>query len=72
MMMEDAVLCLAFSRDSESLVSGAQDGKIKVWKVSTGQCIRRFPTAHTQGVTAVCFNRDGSQVLSASFDHTIR
>lgn len=31
MMMEDAVLCLTFSRDSEMLASGGQDGKIKVW-----------------------------------------
>ena len=30
MMMDDAVLCLAFSRDSEMLGSGSQDGKIKV------------------------------------------
>lgn len=30
MMMDDAVLCLTFSRDSEMLASGAQDGKIKV------------------------------------------
>lgn len=30
-MMDDAVLCLAFSRDSEMLASGSQDGKIKVW-----------------------------------------
>ena len=30
MMMEDAVLCLSFSRDSEMLATGGQDGKIKV------------------------------------------
>jgi len=30
MMMDDATLTLAFSRDSEMLVSGSQDGKIKV------------------------------------------
>lgn len=35
MLMEDAVLCLAFSRDSEMLVSGSQDGKIKVRKLCT-------------------------------------
>jgi len=32
MLMEDPVLCLNFSRDSEMLVSGAQDGIIKVAK----------------------------------------
>ncbi|KAJ3152408.1 Serine/threonine-protein kinase smu1 [Geranomyces michiganensis] len=72
MMMEGAVLSLAFSRDSEILASGAQDGKIKVWKIQSGQCIRRFPTAHTQGVTSVSLSKDASLVLSSSFDHTIR
>ncbi|CAG8481252.1 8247_t:CDS:10 [Diversispora eburnea] len=72
MLMEHPVLCLNFSRDSEMLVSGAQDGSIKVWKISTGHCTRRFSPAHSQGVTSVCFNRDGSQVLSSSFDHTVR
>ena len=32
MMMDTAVLCLAFSRDSEMLASGAKNGKIKVLK----------------------------------------
>ena len=30
MAMEDAVLSLSFSRDSEFLVAGAQDGKVAV------------------------------------------
>ena len=30
MMHDDAVLCLEFSRDSEMIASGSQDGKIKV------------------------------------------
>ena len=29
MMMDDAVLCMCFSRDSEMLATGGQDGKIK-------------------------------------------
>ncbi|RUP49709.1 WD40-repeat-containing domain protein [Jimgerdemannia flammicorona] len=70
--MEETVLCLNFSRDSELLVSGSTDGKIAVWKIQTGQCQRRFSPAHSQGVTSVCFSKDGSQVLSASFDHTIK
>ncbi len=72
MMMESAVLCLSLSSDSELLASGSQDGKLKVWKIQTGQCIRKYPAAHTQGVTSVSFNRDGTQVLSSSFDQTLR
>lgn len=72
MMMEAPVVSLCFSRDSEMLAGGAQDGKIKIWKILTGQTLRKFEKAHTKGVTCVQFSRDNSQILSASFDHTIR
>ncbi|KAG8050771.1 hypothetical protein GUJ93_ZPchr0009g582 [Zizania palustris] len=72
MMHDDAVLCVDFNRDSEMLASGSQDGKIKVWRIRTGQCLRRLERAHAKGVTSVTFSRDGTQILSTSFDTTAR
>ncbi|KAI7887019.1 WD40 repeat-like protein [Lichtheimia hyalospora FSU 10163] len=72
MAMDKAVLCLSFSRNSELLVSGSDDGKIAVWKIRSGICQRRISPAHSQGVTAVCFNKDGTQVLSGSYDQTVK
>jgi len=72
MMHEEAVLCCGFSRDSELCATGCTDGGIKVWKISSGQCLRRFERAHSQGITTITFARDGTQLLTGSFDQTIK
>jgi WD40 repeat protein len=38
MMMDAAVLCLCFSRDSDMLASGGRDGQIKVSAVRSEAC----------------------------------
>ncbi|KAI7857408.1 WD40-repeat-containing domain protein [Circinella umbellata] len=72
MAMDNSVICLGFSRDSELLVSGSTDGKIAVWKIQPGICQRRFSPAHSQGVTSVSFNKESNQLLSSSYDQTIK
>ena len=43
-----------------------------MWKVRTGQCVRRFDKAHAQGITCLCFSRDSTQLCSASYDASLR
>lgn len=72
MSMDQSVICLSFSHDSELLASGSTDGKIAIWKLQTGICTRRFSPAHSQGVTSLCFSKDASQILSCSYDHSVK
>ncbi|KAJ9081009.1 Serine/threonine-protein kinase smu1, variant 3 [Entomophthora muscae] len=72
MLMEQAVLCASFSRDSELIVTGSHSGEIRVWKLHSGQPVKKFVGAHSQGVTSVCFGKDSTQILSAGFDGLVR
>eukprot|EP01061_Rhynchopus_euleeides_P016565 TRINITY_DN27885_c0_g2_i1.p1 TRINITY_DN27885_c0_g2~~TRINITY_DN27885_c0_g2_i1.p1 ORF type:complete len:560 (+),score=194.54 TRINITY_DN27885_c0_g2_i1:116-1681(+) len=72
MSHDRAVLALDMSHDGEMLASGCQAGTVKIWKVSTGQCMRLFNAAHSAGITSIQFTKDGSQVLTSSFDGTAR
>ena len=53
------------------LVSGSFDETVKLWDIRSGDCVTTLP-AHSDPVTAVAFNRDGTCVASASHDGLIR
>lgn len=47
-------------------------GDEQVFKIKTGQLLRKFDSAHSQGITSLGFSRDGTHILSASYDGLAR
>ena len=43
-----------------------------MFKIKTGQLLRKFDSAHAQGITSLSFSRDGTHILSASYDGLAR
>ncbi|KAF8549383.1 hypothetical protein OG21DRAFT_1500452 [Imleria badia] len=69
---KDAVTSVACSPDGTQIVSGSWDFTIRVWNVTTGQCVAGPFKGHTDIVTSVVFSPDGTHIVSASEDKTIR
>lgn len=44
---------------------------VRIWDFRSGKCLRTLP-AHSDPVTAVDFNRDGSNLVSGSYDGLCR
>uniref|UniRef100_A0A287DBN3 WD repeat domain 5 n=1 Tax=Ictidomys tridecemlineatus TaxID=43179 RepID=A0A287DBN3_ICTTR len=47
------------------------DESVRIWDVKTGKCLKTLP-AHSDPVSAVHFNRDGSLIVSSSYDGLCR
>jgi len=64
---------LAYSPNGKLLVTGGEDGKVKVWNTQSGFCFVTF-TEHTAAVSAVTFapKGNGSVVFTAALDGTVR
>jgi WD40 repeat protein len=56
---------LAFDASGRRLASGTFDGTICEWDVGTGACTRRI-VAHEDPITAVAFQDNGDQLVSAA------
>ena len=66
----DNVNSVSFNLDKSRIVSGSNDGTIKIWNAITGDLIHTITLA-LQVVNSVAFNPDGSQIVAGSGDGTI-
>lgn len=52
-------------------MSGSFDETVRLWDPRDGRCLKELP-AHSDPVTAVAFNHDGSLLVSSSYDGLCR
>src|SRR5215510_5492690 len=61
----------AFSRNGTHVLTGGEDGTLKLWDIATTRLVRTF-AGHKGDITAVALAPDGTRALSGSKDKTIR
>jgi periodic tryptophan protein 2 len=62
---------LAYAPDGQTIVTGGDDGKVKVWTAYNGFCFVTF-NEHSAPITSVAFAKQGGVLFSASLDGTVR
>ncbi|MFH7025535.1 MAG: NB-ARC domain-containing protein [Heteroscytonema crispum UTEX LB 1556] len=70
---EGSVWSLAVTPDGEQVISGSEDGTVKIWSLNSGNLIRTIP-AHNESVDAIVTTAapDGLRIISGSHDKTIK
>ncbi|KAG8866214.1 hypothetical protein FRB98_005006, partial [Tulasnella sp. 332] len=66
------VTCLVISPDGKTVVSGTDDGTIRLLDRKTGVMRYEILEGHTSGVTCLAISPDGKTVASGSRDKTVR
>jgi GTPase SAR1 family protein len=65
------VVDVTVTPDGKTVVSGSNDGNLKVWDLETGQCRATF-VSYTGGVIGLAVTPDGQIVVSGSEDNTLK
>lgn len=48
------------------------DNVVILWNVARGEAVVRIDSIHTDMIYSACWNRDGSRILTACKDKTLR
>lgn len=68
---DTAIMAMTVSNDGAMLVTGDLAGKVKVWNLASGKCLREI-SAHESSISSVALVPDGTHVLTGSHDGTCR
>ncbi len=63
---------LASNADGSLLLSGHEDGSVRLWDLATGELVFESRESHSDRVSTVALSSDGHLILSGSWDNTIR
>lgn len=69
---EAGVRSAYFSADGRQILSGGDDGCVRLWDVATGKCLRDFSAHGDQGVQSLDWSPDGRYALTGSWDATVK
>ncbi|KAG1769003.1 WD40-repeat-containing domain protein [Suillus occidentalis] len=65
-----AVHAMAVSSNHMKVVTGSQDGRIRLWTVATGEMTGKWNQAHSLAILSVCWSPDELNIASGSEDGT--
>ena len=66
------IMCLLYSPDGRTLVSGGDDLTVKLWDTGTGQLLRTLPGVLNTGLQCGSFSHDGKFLVSKSDNDTLK